>query len=104
MAEAMNPRPIRLHPDAEAEFADAIRWYEEHADSGVALQFAEAVDAAINALAAGPLRCPIVWQDKRRCLVRRFPFGVFYEVMPEEIQVLAIYHLSRRPGGWHGRT
>jgi hypothetical protein len=42
--------------------------------------------------------------EARRYLVRRFPYGIFYEVRPHEIKVLAVYHLHRDPAGWAARA
>ena len=41
--------------------------------------------------------------DVRRRLIRRFPLGVLYRIDPDEIVILAVMHLSRRPDYWHGR-
>ena len=37
----------------------------------------------------------------RRCLLNKFPYGVIYQIRDEEILVLAIAHLHRRPGYWN---
>jgi hypothetical protein len=34
----------------------------------------------------------------------RFPFGVVYEIESENISVIAIMHLRRRPGYWKRRV
>ena len=39
----------------------------------------------------------------RRRFMHRFPFGVVYEVESENIAVIAIMHLRRRPGYWKRR-
>lgn len=33
----------------------------------------------------------------------RFPYGVIYATDPEEIVILAIAHMHRRPGYWRDR-
>jgi plasmid stabilization system protein ParE len=42
--------------------------------------------------------------DARRAVVRRFPFAVFYEVMADEILILAVYHSRRDPERWKARV
>jgi len=37
-------------------------------------------------------------------MVRRFPFGILYRIEPEQIVVVAVMHLRRRPGYWRDRT
>jgi plasmid stabilization system protein ParE len=94
--------PLRIHPEAESEFADAIRWYEQHGVD-LALDFANAVDEGLDAIQQGPLRYALAGGETRRILIRRFPYGIFYIPRPHELRVLAIYHLSRDPAGWQRR-
>jgi hypothetical protein len=35
--------------------------------------------------------------------LKRFPFGILYVATVDEIVVLAVMHLRRRPGYWQGR-
>jgi plasmid stabilization system protein ParE len=95
--------PLRIHPEAEAEFADAIRWYERHGVE-LALDFVAAVDEGIAAIQQHPQRYPVVRGATRRFLVRRFPYGIFYVPAPNELRVTAIYHLARDPEGWQSRS
>ena len=44
-----------------------------------------------------------VSKNTRRCLVSRFPYGVMYKVRSDALLILAVAHLNRRPGYWHGR-
>ncbi|TMA90118.1 MAG: hypothetical protein E6J77_07075 [Deltaproteobacteria bacterium] len=39
----------------------------------------------------------------RRFLVRRFPYGLLYRVESDQIFIVAVAHLRRRPGYWRGR-
>jgi len=38
-----------------------------------------------------------------RFLVHRFPFGILYRIAGDEIQIVAIMHLRRKPGYWTKR-
>ena len=44
-----------------------------------------------------------VFQNVRKALVRRFPYGVFYQVEVGQVLVLAVFHAKRNPNIWHGR-
>jgi hypothetical protein len=64
---------VRVVADAEAEFEAAARWYDEHA--GLRIEFVEAIDEAIFAIADGPQQYPL-WRPEssyRKYVVRRFP-------------------------------
>lgn len=39
----------------------------------------------------------------RRCLVRRFPYGVLYARESDRLYILAIMHTKRKPGYWLDR-
>jgi toxin ParE1/3/4 len=46
----------------------------------------------------------VIWQNVRRALFHRFPYGMFYQVLPDRVEVLAIHHLKRDPKGWQQRA
>jgi hypothetical protein len=50
-----------------------------------------------------PDRHPVYIEGTRRLLLRRFPFGLVYEVYEGKALILAIAHHRRRPGYWTER-
>jgi plasmid stabilization system protein ParE len=99
--------PIRIGQEAEAEMAEAARWYEAHR-AGLGIEFLEAVDDAVVRIAEMPrMGSPISGvadQAIRRRAVRRFPYHVIYLELPDRLQILAVAHDRRRPGYWVGRA
>ena len=65
-----------FHPEAEAEFVQAIDYYEE-CGAGLGYDFAVEVYSAIERIMAHPKAWPILEEDMRRSLVRRFPLGLY---------------------------
>ncbi|MBM3267663.1 MAG: type II toxin-antitoxin system RelE/ParE family toxin [Candidatus Sericytochromatia bacterium] len=64
-------------------------------------RYQSALDECIEAVAADPERFPEVAPGVRRRLVlHRFPFAVIYRIQADEVQVIAVMHLRRRPGYW----
>jgi plasmid stabilization system protein ParE len=51
----------------------------------------------------GPLRYPVVYEDVRRALVRRYPYAIFYVVEPARVVVMAVLHQRRDPARWPRR-
>ena len=98
--------PLRISQEADAEMAEAVRWYEEHR-VGLGGEFLAAVDAAVAWIEENPRigsRTPGVHdEDIRRVFVRRFPYHVVYIELLERVQVLAVAHDRRRPAYWVGR-
>ena len=43
-------------------------------------RIALAVEATVEAIAEHPLQFPVVYRGRRRAGVRRFPYGIFFEV------------------------
>jgi hypothetical protein len=66
-----------FHPEAETEFHKAIDYYEE-ADNGLGYDFSIEVHAAIQNIINYPTAWPIIEEDIRRCLIKRFPYGIIY--------------------------
>jgi plasmid stabilization system protein ParE len=64
----------------------------------------ECVEEAIGHILRIPFVPRVVFQDLRRLLVRRFPYGIFYRVNADRITVVAVYHTSRDPRGWQDRA
>jgi len=46
---------------------------------------------------------PVVHEDYRRALVRRFPYAVFYQRYETTAWILAVFHTSRDPNKWRQR-
>jgi plasmid stabilization system protein ParE len=66
--------------------------------------FLDKIASAVEDIAENPQRWPVIQLDIRRRLIHRFPYALFYRVDPDEIVVLAIAHLHRRPVYWIGRA
>ena len=94
---------LDFHPEAEAEFIEAIAFYDK-IESSLGEEFSLEVLAALSNALSYPNAWPTLEGDVRRCLVNRFPYGILYSVEPERIFVLALVHLHRRPGYWKDRS
>ena len=94
-----------FHPEAQAEFVQAIEYYEE-LETGLGYDFAVEVYATVERAAAYPEMWPFAHPEIRRCLVRRFPYGVLYHFVPnaQEVLIIAVMHLHRDPDYWKTRN
>ena len=95
-------KPPILRPAAAADVEGAYRWYEDQR-AGLGEEFLAAVQAGLEMVAAHPLAAPVVHRDTRRLLLRRFPYGVFYRLVKDEIVVVGCLHAKRHPRVWRGR-
>lgn len=98
--------PLRISEEAEAEMAEAARWYESHR-VGLGREFVAAVDAAVARIGENPrMGSPtpgVADETVRRGVVRRFPYHVVYIEVSDRLQILAVAHDRRRPAYWVGR-
>lgn len=94
--------PVVWSDEAVAEFYDAERWY-----AGISVRLAErfvqAVETTVQLVGEFPLRFPVVYRGRRRAAVRRFPYGLFYQIETDRILVIACFHGRRNPRHWQRR-
>jgi len=91
--------PIVWLREAQSELHDARAWYD-NIRSELAERFALAVEETMEAIAERPLQFPVVHRGRRRAGVRRFPYGIIFEVQPDRILVIACFHGKRNPKRW----
>ena len=94
---------FEFHPEARIEFLESIAYYETCRE-GLGLRLSREVHATINRVTLGPAAWPKISENTRRCLTRRFPYAVIYEIRADDILIIAVGHLSREPFYWKDRT
>ncbi|MCX5720086.1 MAG: type II toxin-antitoxin system RelE/ParE family toxin [Nitrospirae bacterium] len=91
-----------FHPEAKEELFKAIHYFEE-CQSGLGLEFSKEIFSTIQRI----IHFPVAWskfsENTRRCLTNQFPYGVIYQIVEEEIVVIAIMQLNREPDYWKKR-
>jgi plasmid stabilization system protein ParE len=98
----MSSLPALISADAEADLNDAVAWYQLVGE-GVEHEFIRAFDARLAAICRNPAQYPLIHQNVRRALLRKFPYGVFYFVYDDTVVVIACFHTSRNPQDWQNR-
>lgn len=93
---------LSLHPEAEADIAEAITFYDQRT-TGLGSDFLDEVLRAFERIELAPEAWPRLEGPVRRCLVERFPYGVYYRINPDTIFVLTVMHGKKKPGAWKGR-
>jgi len=93
---------IRLLKAAQSELDDGFIYYEDQI-SGLGYEFTDEIFATIKRIRLNPEAWTTFSKRTRRCLVHRFPYGVIYQVRKEELIIVAIAHLHRKPEYWLNR-
>ena len=90
-------------PAALAELQDATAFYALKANVELGLAFVAEFERTANFVLANPLVGAVFHGTRRRYILRRFPYGIIYQVTTDELRVIAVAHHRRRPGYWAGR-
>ena len=94
--------PVFWTPEANQDLLDARTWYD-NVRPELGEHFALAVENTVEAIAEHPLQFPVIYKSCRRAGVRRFPYGIFFEVQDNRIVVIACFHGRRNPRRWQSR-
>lgn len=89
---------VVLSPEAEADVADARRWYnQQRPDGTLGDEFLDAVESTLEAIATRPQSFRTLRGEVRRANLRRFPYAVLFVQHQDEITVVAVLHAARDP-------
>ncbi len=94
--------PVVWTPEANEDLLDARAWYD-NIGLNLGERFALAIEATVEAIAKHPLQFPVVYRNRRRAGVRRFPYSVVFELQEHRIVVIACFHSRRNPRRWQSR-
>jgi toxin ParE1/3/4 len=96
--------PVVFHPDAETELRAAIAYYESRR-VGLGDEFRSEIEAAVRRIQQNPAAYPTYnVQGTRKCVVRRFPYTLFFTEFESTLWIAAVAHSRRRPGYWASRA
>jgi plasmid stabilization system protein ParE len=87
---------------AEADFADAVRWYSQILP-GLAADFALCIDEAVDRVMHNPHAYAPVFRNVRKAVVRRFPYSVVYRVSDTHVQIEAFFPDKMAPTALYRR-
>ena len=93
---------VRLLEPAGQELDEAVTYYNAQVD-GLGDAFLLEALRIFGLLKQYPRAWHPLGGGIRRCRLSRFPYGVIYVPEPEEILVIAIAHMHRRPAYWRDR-
>jgi plasmid stabilization system protein ParE len=93
---------VRFLEIAEIELDQAILWYGAQSP-GLGNAFLIEVLSAADRIARFPDAWHPLGEGIRRCRLSRFPYGLIYTLDNDDILVLAVAHLHRRPDYWRDR-
>lgn len=88
--------PLYLRPEAEADVVSAQDWYERQRSS-LGDEFVQELANTFDRIIQMPEMYAVAWEDVRSCRLRRFPYIIYYRILHDRIEVLAVLHANRDP-------
>jgi plasmid stabilization system protein ParE len=92
----------KFHPEAQIEFSESVLYYSEK-NLKLGTAFYTEIENVICKITKNPAMFTTIEEDIRRCLMKRFPYGVLYTIEEDYILILAVMHFSRDPSYWKHR-
>jgi plasmid stabilization system protein ParE len=93
---------IRFLPEAKEEFIEAAKFYERR-ERGLGDRFLNELESCLERIGQQPALGGAVTSTLRRRLMKKFPFSVIYAYEDEVLVVVAVAHMTRKPGYWKRR-
>lgn len=87
---------LTLSEGAEADIAEAYRWYEQQ-QLGLGDKLIKELDRSFTAIRKNPEYFGFLKRKTRRCLIRTFPYMIIFFVEGNYIRVLSVFHTHRKP-------
>lgn len=94
---------VTLRPEAADDLLAARDWYDRRR-AGLGDRFSAAVSVVLDRVAAMPEAFRVRWRDVRACRLHRYPYIVYYRILEDRIEVLAVLHGSRDASAWRTRA
>ena len=90
---------IEISEFAQKELEDAVLFYELESH-GLGIRFKEEIRKTIDRIQKYPTSWPFERGEVRKCFLPKFPYKILYSNQGQNIIILAIAHLHRKPGYW----
>lgn len=87
---------------AQKEMDDAFDFYEDQIP-GLGDEFINDILQTLKRIKLNPTAWAPFSKRTRRCLANKFPYGIIYQIREDELLIVAIAHLHRKPGYWQER-
>jgi len=95
--------PVIVRPEAQADI-QATHDDLEQSRVGLGRQFTTRVREVLERIEAMPELYGVIWQDVRAVRLKQFRYVVYYVVLPDRVEVLAVMHGSRDASSWQSRA
>lgn len=88
---------LRYTKRAANDVEFAFEWYEKQR-GGLGFEFLDCIELAIKGILTFPEMYQLCYSDFRRCVIRRFPFSIFYTIEEKDIIIHSVFDNRQDPG------
>ncbi len=87
---------LRYTERAKDDIELAFEWYEKQR-RGLGFEFLDCIEISLRNILSFPDLYAEYYSSFRRCVIRRFPFSIFYTIESEEIIVHSVFDNRQDP-------
>ncbi len=95
--------PLEYLPGVHDEVVEAYRWHENQRE-GKGEEFLMAVRLGLDAIQENPEGWAVVFRKVRAYPVKEFLYIIYYRILADRINVVAVQHGHRNPRAWRRRV
>ena len=95
--------PLIIRPEAETDLIEARAWYEQQRDD-LGSEFLTEIEDVFERIGKQPRLYAVEYKEVRRVALSRFPYVVYYRILDETVEIIAVIHGSRDPRLWKSRA
>jgi len=88
--------------DAQIELDQAIEYYKSESP-GLGSEFLSEILLTLDRIANFPKAWQPLSENTRRCQTSKFPYGLIYSILENEILIISVSNLHREPSHWKDR-
>jgi toxin ParE1/3/4 len=93
---------LRYHRAVQQEVEEICGWYDER-KARLGDEFFQETERVLGLIEANPQAFPLASSGRRKAQLKRFPYAIFYRILPDRVRILAVCHDKRHPSYGIGR-
>lgn len=93
---------VSIAEAAEDDIRQAYLWYEKQKES-LGNTFEKHVSKAVVSIWSNPLKTQVRYASTRVFYLKKFPYGIHFNVTGKNILIVAVFHTSLNPEKWMER-
>ncbi len=93
---------LSIRKEAESDIAEAYQYYEACREN-LGSDFMLCLDESIFRIQKNPRQYKTIVKNVHRALLRRFPYGIYYVLVDDQIVIIGVMHARKNPRHWEER-